>query len=115
MHRLAPCWRRCCAGRLQQPPEPPPGGPGPAAAGRPGRDRSRFGPGSQQDLAATAGDRVFFAYDQTDITPEAQQILERQAEWLRRYPNVSVTIEGHSTSAAPANTTWRSASAARRR
>jgi len=57
--------------------------------------RSNFAPGSQQDLAATAGDRVFFAYDHSDISPEAQQILSRQAEWLRRYPNVSVTIEGH--------------------
>src|SRR5262249_41233119 len=63
-----------------------PGGPG---------GSSRFGPGSQQDLAATAGDRVFFAYDRSDISAEAQQTLARQAEWLRRYPNVSVTIEGH--------------------
>ena len=76
-------------------PEPAPGGPGgPMGAGGPG-GVSRFGPGSQQDLAATAGDRVFFAYDRTDISSEAQQILERQAQWLRRYPNVSVTIEGH--------------------
>ena len=76
-------------------PEPPPGGPGgPMGPGGPG-GVSRFGPGSQQDLAATAGDRVFFPYDRTDISSEAQQILERQAQWLRRYPNVSVTIEGH--------------------
>jgi peptidoglycan-associated lipoprotein len=73
-------------------PEPAPVGP----AGPPGgSSSSRFGPGSQQDLAATAGDRVFFAFDRSDITPESQQILQRQAEWLRRYPNVTVTIEGH--------------------
>jgi peptidoglycan-associated lipoprotein len=72
------------------PPEPAggPGGPG-------GASSSRFGPGSQQDLATTAGDRVFFAYDRSDISPEAQQILQRQSEWLKRYPNVTVTIEGH--------------------
>ena len=64
------------------------GGPG-------GIGASRFGPGSQQDLAATAGDRVFFAFDSAEITPEAQLVLQRQAEWLKRYPNVSVTIEGH--------------------
>jgi peptidoglycan-associated lipoprotein len=76
-------------------PEPAPGGPGgPMGPGGPG-GAARFGPGSQQDLAATAGDRVFFAYDHADISSEAQQILERQAAWLRRYPNVSVTIEGH--------------------
>ena len=74
-------------------PEPAPGGPGGPGDG--GIGRSRFGPGSQQDLAATAGDRVFFAYDHADISSEAQQILQRQAQWLKRYPNVSVTIEGH--------------------
>lgn len=67
------------------------GGPGMGGAG----GASRFGPGSQQDLAATAGDRVFFAYDRTEISGEGQQILQRQAEWLRRYPNVTVTLEGH--------------------
>ncbi len=66
-----------------------PGG-GPPMAGGPG-----YAPGSQQDLAATAGDRVFFAFDSVEISSEGQQILQRQAEWLRRYPNVNVTIEGH--------------------
>ena len=66
----------------------PIGGPGAGVGGR-------GGPGSQQDLAAVAGDRVFFAYDKSDISPEGQQILERQAQWLRRYANVTVTIEGH--------------------
>jgi len=72
------------------PPPGPPGGPPPHPMGGPG-----FAPGSQQDLAATAGDRVFFAYDQSDISPEGQQILQRQAEWLKRYSQVTVTIEGH--------------------
>src|SRR5436309_6052247 len=75
-------------------PEPAPGGPG-GPMGPGGISSSRFGPGSQQDLAATAGDRVFFACDRADISPEAQQILGRQAQWLKRYANVSVTIEGH--------------------
>jgi peptidoglycan-associated lipoprotein len=75
-------------------PEPAPVGPG-GPGGPGGISSSRIGPGSQQDLAATAGDRIFFAYDQTDISPEAQQILQRQSDWLRRYSNVSVTIEGH--------------------
>lgn len=73
------------------------GGPGgPGGIGGPGTvSRSEFGPGSQQDLAATAGDRVFFAFDSSEISPESQQILQRQAEWLRRYPNVTVTVAGH--------------------
>jgi peptidoglycan-associated lipoprotein len=75
-------------------PEPAPVGPG-GPGGPGGIGSSRFGPGSQQDLAATAGDRVFFAFDSAEISSEGQQILQRQAEWLRRYPNVAVTIEGH--------------------
>lgn len=74
---------------------PPEAGPGGGPGGPGGISSSRFGPGSQQDLAQTAGDRVFFEYDQADISAEAQQILQRQAQWLKRYPNVSVTIEGH--------------------
>ena len=75
------------------PPEPPPGPPGPP--GGAGMGSRNIVPGSQQDLEASAGDRVFFAFDRADISPEARQILTRQADWLRRYPNVTVTIEGH--------------------
>ena len=75
------------------PPEPPPGPPGPPGGASVGS--RNIVPGSQQDLEASAGDRVFFAFDRSDITPESQQILSRQADWLRRYPNVTVTIEGH--------------------
>ncbi len=75
-------------------PEPEPGAGGPQSLNPAGGGGS-FAPGSQQDLAATAGDRVFFAFDRSDISSEAQQILARQADWLKRYPSVSVRIEGH--------------------
>jgi len=77
------------------PETPPPGGPGGPAGGPGGGIGRNVIPGSQQDLEASAGDRVFFAFDRSDITPEAQETLARQADWLRRYPNVTVTIEGH--------------------
>lgn len=51
--------------------------------------------GTQQDLVVNVGDRVFFGYDQSDISGEGQETLARQAAWLKQYPNVSVTIEGH--------------------
>jgi|SRR5579863_6828195 len=41
------------------------------------------------------GDRVFFAFDRSDITPEAQQILSRQAQLLQANPSVSITIAGN--------------------
>jgi peptidoglycan-associated lipoprotein len=52
-------------------------------------------PGSQQDLAVTIGDRVFFGTDRYDLAPEAQATLQGQAGWLNRYPNVTIIIEGH--------------------
>src|ERR1700739_4928902 len=76
-------------------PETPPAATGGPGVGGPGIGSRNIAPGSQQDLEASAGDRVFFAFDRSDIPPESQQILSRQADWLRRYPNVTVTIEGH--------------------
>ena len=75
------------------PPEPPP--PAPPGAPGGGVGSRNIAPGSQQDLEASAGDRIFFSFDRSDVSPEAREILTRQADWLRRYPNVTVTIEGH--------------------
>jgi len=53
-------------------------------------------PGSRADFLAQAGsDTVHFATDSSDIDSEAQSILAKQAQWLAKYPNVRVTIEGH--------------------
>jgi peptidoglycan-associated lipoprotein len=52
-------------------------------------------PGSNEDLRQNVGDRIFFDFDKSDIKPEARRTLERQAEWLKKYPNVTVTVEGH--------------------
>ncbi len=53
-------------------------------------------PGSQADfIARIASDRVYFDTDRSDIDGEDQRILASQAEWLKRYPEKRVTIEGH--------------------
>jgi peptidoglycan-associated lipoprotein len=52
-------------------------------------------PGSEQDLQQNVGDRVFFDYDKSDIKAEGRQVLQRQADWLKKYSNVTVTVEGH--------------------
>ena len=52
-------------------------------------------PGTQEDLVQNVGDRVFFDYDSAVLTPEGRRTLERQAEWLRLFPELSITIEGH--------------------
>jgi len=64
--------------------------PAPATAARPG-----VRPGSQEDLVANVGDRVFFDFDKSDLKPEARRTVERWAAWLRQHPTVTVTVEGH--------------------
>lgn len=52
-------------------------------------------PGSQEDLVVNVGDRVFFAFDRYDLNETSRATLEKQAAWLEKFPNVTVTIEGH--------------------
>ena len=52
-------------------------------------------PGSEQDFTVNVGDRVFFMEDKSTLTPEAQETLRRQAQWLNQYGKVTVQVEGH--------------------
>jgi peptidoglycan-associated lipoprotein len=52
-------------------------------------------PGSAQDFVVNVGDRVFFETDQTDLTPTAIATLDKQAQWLSRYPQYTFLVEGH--------------------
>jgi len=52
-------------------------------------------PGSAQDFVVNVGDRVFFETDSTDLTPTAVATLDKQAQWLSRYPNYTFLLEGH--------------------
>lgn len=60
-----------------------------------GNTAGAVGAGTQEDLVANIGDRVFFGYDRYDLTAEARATLDRQAQWLGQYQNLSITIEGH--------------------
>ncbi|MEQ1489800.1 MAG: peptidoglycan-associated lipoprotein Pal [Terricaulis sp.] len=79
-----------CAGR----PDPTPTGPtGPTTP--PVTQPSGPTPGSVEDFRVSVGDRVFFGYDRFDLSTEARAVLERQAAWLRRYPNTRVLVAGN--------------------
>ncbi|HUW80727.1 MAG TPA: peptidoglycan-associated lipoprotein Pal [Acidocella sp.] len=52
-------------------------------------------PGSEQDLVANVGDRVFFAFNKSDLTSDADATLARQAAWLSKYPSVNILIAGN--------------------
>ena len=52
--------------------------------------------GSQSDfIQNVTSDRVFFATDSHTLDDRARSVLDTQAAWLVRNPNVRVTIEGH--------------------
>jgi peptidoglycan-associated lipoprotein len=52
-------------------------------------------PGSVGDFRQNVGDRVFFDTDASTVREDGRQTLNRQAEWLKKYGNYQITIEGH--------------------
>lgn len=53
-------------------------------------------PGSQADfIASVMSDTVHFDTDQSSVRDQDKQALQSQAQWLARYPNKRITIEGH--------------------
>ena len=84
----------------QQPPPPQQqqeAAPTPAPAPAPVTEQAPSGPipGSMQDFVVNVGDRVYFEFDKYDVRDDARPLLDAQAAWLRRYPNVRVRIEGN--------------------
>lgn len=63
------------------PPPPPP----PVAAPQPTLD----------ELFSRNVKDAYFDYDQADIRPDAREALSQTAQFLRSYPQVKVTVEGH--------------------
>lgn len=38
---------------------------------------------------------IFFEFDSSGLSPEAESILKAKAEWMRRNPSLAIVIEGH--------------------
>jgi peptidoglycan-associated lipoprotein len=74
-------------------------GAGSGAGGPGGIDSSGLGspsdPRSVAYFQQTLGDRVFFAVDQSTVSPEAQSTLAQQAQWLQTNNDYAIIIEGH--------------------
>jgi len=51
--------------------------------------------GTTQDFVLNVGDRVFFNENSTELSSTASAGLDKQADWLVKYPNYRITIEGH--------------------
>lgn len=86
-----------CARKPKDLPPPPPAAPATEApAPVPAPEPTGPTPGSRAEFVAQAGtDTIYFATDAYDIDAEDQATLTKQAAWLQKYPNVSVTVEGH--------------------
>ena len=52
-------------------------------------------PGSQEDLVANVGDRVFFGYDKYTLTEKSRTVLEKQLAWLNSNPSAKIIVAGH--------------------
>ncbi len=66
--------------------------PAPAATTR---EVPGFAAGSVKDFLVNVGDRVFFGFDSADIQSSQVATIEKQAAWLRRFPGVTIVVEGH--------------------
>ena len=47
------------------------------------------------EMLAKVGSTVYFGYDESTLSAEAQATLDRQAAFLKSNPTIRITIEGH--------------------
>ena len=52
-------------------------------------------PGSAEDFRQNVGDRVYFDFDSSTVREDGRATLNKQAEWLKKYANYQITVEGH--------------------
>ena len=52
-------------------------------------------PGSEEDLVANVGDRVFFGTALNTLSDDARGTLDRQSSWLGRFPQDAVQVAGN--------------------
>jgi peptidoglycan-associated lipoprotein len=52
-------------------------------------------PGEGLDGTLYGLEDIHFEFDQSSLSPEAQEVLRRNADWLRKNSSVSVEVEGH--------------------
>ncbi len=82
----------------QAPPPPPPApAPQPTQPAPPPPTPAREGPlpGSLEEFRVRVGERIYFDTDRYDVDALDMQTLDRQAEWLKTYPEVSVMVAGN--------------------
>ncbi|MBA4809094.1 peptidoglycan-associated lipoprotein Pal [Brevundimonas sp.] len=94
---MAACARKPVEGAVPAAPAEPTGPAYPTAPTSPvtGGNMGAAAPGSEQDFVVNVGDRIYFDLDSYEVRSEAMPRLDAQAQWLMRYPQVTVRIEGN--------------------
>jgi peptidoglycan-associated lipoprotein len=83
--------------RPAQPP-PPPTAPTPQQPAPPTEDEIfRNKTLDQLNAEKPLGD-VFFLYDSTDLSDEARAILQKDVDWMKKWPTTNLMVEGHADS-----------------
>jgi peptidoglycan-associated lipoprotein len=89
---LAGCAHKPAASTAPPPVEaPPPVDNGAVTTG----ESSNVVPGSAEDLRVNVGDTVHFGLNEYNVNEEDRGVLQRQAQWLQKYSQVRITVEGH--------------------
>ena len=52
-------------------------------------------PGSEEELVANVGDRVFYEFNTSSLSDDARGTLDKQSTWLGRYPQDAVQVAGN--------------------
>jgi peptidoglycan-associated lipoprotein len=53
------------------------------------------GPGSEEDLVRSAGQYIYFAYNSSQLSPEARATLDRLGTWMQGTPATRLQIAGN--------------------
>ena len=84
------------------PPPPPPPPPAPVAAAAAPRPLSEDQIFSQKSLDQLNAEKpmsdVFFDLDESDLRDGDRSVLQRDADWMKRWATTIVTVEGHADS-----------------
>ena len=90
-----------CSSNPPPEPPPPPAAPEPAPPPPPPpaptlTEEERFERMSLAELNDQMPlDPVFFDYDMAEIRPDARSVLQRNADWMRRWTSTRVLVAGH--------------------
>ena len=98
------------------PPPPPPPAATPAPETRVPTEEEVFARMSLEELIAKKPlANIFFPLDSSDLNDEARATLQKNADYLKKWTSVRISIEGHCDERGTASTTSDSASGGRRR